>query len=360
MSLTDAASAVLTATPSPNGDHTPPPAAPADTDTELGDFLALVAAGGSEAAWYVWRMDAQQPGAPPRRTRGEPSYVTRYVGAFDLETLKQEHGGGRYKITGFRDGSPFTSARFVTIDGPPRVPSATPAPAAAPATSAIEERISGLERTLERALTALTAQPRDPLGDFSRIVEVIERVRPPAPSADAITGAFTKGIEAAMAAGVGAGKGDAGLDVPGIIRELAPLAQQIVPRLFAPAAPRPRPAAPPPGAAPAPPAPAPNASGSVATVVEPDSPEAEQTARLTTVAHALARAIAGRTDPVLFADTLEVMLLPEEVAQLRVLDPGAVLAQIQHVNPLLQSPEAPTYLGKVMEALRADPDGDGA
>jgi hypothetical protein len=70
---------------------------------------------------YVYALDRKNTVAP-----GEPTYLEKYLGSFTIDDLKQQHGGGAYRIW-IKKGSERVVDRRCVIDGPPKYPVYNPA-----------------------------------------------------------------------------------------------------------------------------------------------------------------------------------------------------------------------------------------
>lgn len=228
----------------------------------------------------LWRLDAT----------GQRAYVAEYVGQFDLDAVRQQHGGGRYIVQRVTMSNTYAGQRSFMVAGSPATSTpATPVPGAAPPGEVAELRamVTDLRAQLERSrdsvsvrelLPLLTQQRpdntmellkvflpiafrREPIGELLGAVKAMDDMRGGPPEGGAAAASATSEIAAMMQAfpALAAGMKELGWAEPRPQQQQNPV--MMTARGSPPAAPRitaPGPSAdgPPPGAtAVAPPAP---------------------------------------------------------------------------------------------------------
>lgn len=373
--------------PSPSGEPNGDEFSPEDEDdaierASMGDLLALADATYADWTWHVYRMRSPEDMARTR-SRQQSVWVLTITGPLDIAQLRDTVGGGLFTLWGYIGGKLQHKIRF-EMEGPPRfyTPPAPPAPVAAPAPAApapaptpnetdpvLLQLLQSQQKTLE-AIAAAVARPQQPAGfSFREMLAFAQSMGGRGGSGVDVkdmVALFRQGIEIGGEAGGGE---KSTLDIvlekgiPVLERIAINLARRpVVARPGAPAQPRPRTPSSaqviedPPGVATATAQP-PGSSGPV----EPELTEEQKAAaiRWGAAVDALARAVESGDDPVDFADTLDALLLPEEIDLMLAGGATAVMEQLRTAadrHPVLAEPRAEQFVEAVLTSLANDPE----
>lgn len=342
----------------------------------LGDLVSLADATYTDYTWHVYRHRSPEDMARSR-SRQQTVYVTTLSGPIDLSQLRSAVGGGVFTLWGYLAGKLARKIRF-EMEGPPVyfTPPAAPAAPPAPATPSTPNGtdpvlllLQGQQKTLD-AIAAALARPQQPAQtgySFSEVLKLAELLggrQASGPDMTDMIALFRQGIEIGGTAVNGNEKGT--LEI--VLEKGMPVLEKIAVGL-AQRRPPARPAAPP----------RPRPASSATVVEDPVAPspaapavevppgitpqERDQALRWEAATGALSRAIAGGVEPDDFAGTLEDLLLPEEVDLMVTSGPELVIGQLRTAAdryPNLNTPEAATFVQRVIAALELSPDHEPA
>lgn len=303
---------------------------------------------------YVYRLDYRVPGQGAVQSKA--ALAGKITGAIDPAVVQDIFGGGQYKLISKSKGT--TTTKFLTVIGEPKsgapapasdAPAALPAAAAAPAPAAAALDPIALGTAIAEAVVRgiadrlPAAAPQQPM-TIDQMLQLVDRMRPPAPAAssDPATLAkmsldmFTRGIETAQrTGGEGRSMGDA-------IVEAMPQLLEMTDKLITARAMQP--------AAPAPAGPAGGAPPSAAANTAEDLVIAGQ------VAKALERGVAVED----FADAIELFYPRDRVMQLTLVPPEMIVARLRTFAgqfPALKAETLPQYVAALVEVLRGSVEG---
>ncbi len=338
----------------------------------MGDLAALADATYADWTWHVYRMRSPEDMAR-MRSRQQSVWVITLTGPLDIAQLRDTVGGGLFTIWGYIGGKLQHKLRF-ELEGPPRIytPPVVQAPVAAPAaaTAAIPNGtdpvllaiLTSLQKGQE-AIAAALARPQSQTGltfrDALQMATLIggQRGGDGASVKDMIA-LFQQGIEIGGSAVGGNEKGTLDIVLEKGIPALERLAVAMSARRAA-AVRRPAP---------------PKREPSGATVVDeqppvasaiPDPADPELTPekraaalRWNAAVDALSRAIEESADPSDFANTLDDLLLPNEVDLMLAGGADVVMLELRTAAdrfPVLNTPAADAFVAQVLAAL-ANPE----
>lgn len=356
------------------------PEAPPDLGGELvddspdrGDLEDLTDPRYQSWTWQVYRVRSLEDMAR-LKTRLQKPWAMTIQGPLDKSALREAVGGGVFEAWGYIAGERGVRERHLfELEGPPREYAPAAAPVAAPgATGAptpatppngtdpvLLAILQGLQKTQESILARLAAPAPAPGLSFRDVITMAEMLRGQGGGVemkDLVT-LFKQGIEVGSTA-VG---GNEKSTLETILEKGLPALERIAVAVAA------RKPARPPGT----PTPARPREPSSAAVVEDPAPAGpapapeltpEQQAaavRWGAAIDALARAIADGTEPADFADTLDALLLPDEIDLMLAGGTNAVMEQIRTAGdryPILLTPAAETFVGAVLASLSESPD----
>jgi hypothetical protein len=341
-----------------------------EDDFDVGDLIALTDQQFADVVWYIWRQMMPGEVPPPGRKfhPRAPTYVGLVRGSLDLEAIKEQVGGGTFRVRGLR-GKRTVKNFCLNIDAPPKrfavdgvlsAPAFTAQPAVMSAAAApVNREVLELLQKVAAQLEKLSAPPAGlGLADLLTIVKVLPSLAPQ----QSLGGDVLKEAMGLFREGLSVGRtveGGEGADKWALaIEKLAPLAERVIVGMAAR-----RGAA---RGATAPPASSP-AGAPVEARAEVVEPLSESTLRMGAVIDALARTIAANGDPAMFADYLEVQLPPLELAPLRAEGVTAerVIADLEANGaitkyPILHSASAHAFIDAVLVQLRTEPDDTDA
>ena len=369
-----------------------------DLFRETGDMGALQDDAFRDWSWVVYRMrtpaEMAASGASSVRV-----FVCRTVGPFDVEALRRDFGGGVYEIRGTFDKH-LRIRHTMEVEGPRRVyapiveapppPTAPPPPVVMPQHHVadypddIRRRLESNERLLERLLDrmsttpAAAATPPPSLGDILALANQLNdrREQMPTPTSETVKELLNV-LRMGMDLKSEATGGPETSMAERILDRALPSLERIAVGIFtAPGRPR-APGAPAPARAGGPPAvpgsnlPTPPPvvhQPSAAVVVETPAATSPTPAATNDGAHrwpaaieALAHAIERGDEPASFADTLDLLLAPEDLDMLAANPNAAVTAQLRAAAggafPVLETPGAEAFIAGVLASLREDLDG---
>jgi hypothetical protein len=349
--------------------YQPPDASP-PAEPELGDVGELADSRYTDFSWIIYRLRtpeeiSRMPQAGPR------SLVTRRVGAIDITEIQREFGGGVYEFWAFLDhndgnGKRLRFKRTFSVESPRKDPVPPPAPVSpaptAPADTQLAAVLGGILRTLER-LDARAAQPAPaapavqpfPFNELVQLTKLLADRSTPALAGASVTemmGLVSQGIELGKATQPGSEQSTVAV----VLEKLAPSLERLAATLLTRRPPPP------------PRQPAGGAVASTAHLVndpEPPPPPSDDETRMTAAIDALARAVIERTPASDFAFVLEHILIPEQVAMLRLGSAEQIMAQLSEGGatvkyPILATEAAAPYLDAVLDELRSqDRDEEG-
>jgi hypothetical protein len=324
-----------------------------------GDYAVLSDPSFAEWEWTVYRLHT-----PDEVTRLRPStprlWVTKVSGPLDIHQIQTNYGGGTFEFWGKFETELRTRIK-VDLAGPRKDFNATAiaavAPAAAPAADPTLMRIlENQQRTLDRlenASRSATAAQSLTIKDVFDIAEKMQARQPapaqpgPGPVAELVS-AFREGLS--LRDEISGGPERSTTEV--ILEKVMPLVERVAMAVVS--QPQRRIIVPP-------------VSGSTATVVEPvpmppaepvttEEPVVENDYRMASAVEVVANAITNRDDPVDTADVVSRILQAGEIFVLTKLPDDQVIATLRARAsgrfPVLDHPEAATYLAAVLAELR--------
>jgi len=344
----------------PDTEPLPPIEDLVEDDPDYGDLLALSDAEYSDATWYVWRQ--QIPGDPmPRRPYGNaPTYLAMLTGPLNLEAIRQQVGGGFFRVQGWRKKHCFK--RFtINFEGPrkefavdavrdPLVTSSVTSPGDPSVQAAILRQLDSIERRLNERTAAVTpaAPAKDPVELAIMLAKVIrsgEGVQgsPDKVVVDAMLGMLKEGIS--LGQGREPDQAPRGTDWAAVIEKAMPLVDRVVTAMSARAMQMRY-----------------ERARSAEVVDETQSQPLDAAGiRMTAVIDALARAVADEIPPEDFADSMIHMLEPQELAMLKITTADQAMADLAGVikrYPILSTPLAREYIAQVLAELNRPSVGE--
>lgn len=340
-----------------------------------GDLGTLESLDRDDVTWYVYRLAPDGRALPTGVRQGDGLYVLKFTGTFSLDRLREELGGGFYRVIGkSADSGEFVVRARFGIDAPLRSALFAPAGVATttPVVSPASEELQRVLRELAELRLQVSAQPREPkptpINELLQGLVTLDQLRgaPSAASGPAI------GIPVADAARQISDAFNAGREVgrtestpedrngwPAVVREVVPEVLNTL-RGFRPV----RTLAVGGAARATAPASAPAAAPEAEVVVSPVSGNA-------VLLELLARAVANGSEPEDLADLAETVLSDRELEQLRSAPDDGVLALVASDGgsyPVLVSrrsddrlevrPEVQIYVRSFLSALRRPPESD--
>lgn len=353
--------------PDPPDDELPEDDDVAEVLSDPGDLAALADASYSEWKWHVFRVRSPEDMAASR-SRQQTVWVLTLTGPLDVSQLRETVGGGVFRVWGYLGGS-LRLKRTFELEGPPRIyaPPAPPPAPAAPVAAATVTAPNGIDPVLmtllqnqQKTLDAIAARLAVPVAapglSFRDALAMAEMMGRGSGGGGVemkdLVALFQQGIE--IGGNAVGGNEKSTLEV--ILEKGLPALERVAAGMASRA--RTRPGAP---------SPARKREPSSAAVVEdppaaavtspPDdlTPEARQAAlRWGGAVDALARAIEAGADPSDFADTLDHLLLPDEIELMLVGGTTSVMEQIRVAGdrfPVLLTPDAERFVGAVLQDL---------
>lgn len=352
----------------PEDDDLPGDDGPGEVLSDPGDLAALADASYSEWKWHVYRVRSPEDMATSR-SRQQTVFAVTLMGPLDVSQLRETVGGGVFQVWGYLGGA-LRVKRTFELEGPPRyyAPPAPPAPpppvAAAPTTAppngtdpVLVQLLQGQQKTLDMIAARLAVPAVAPGLSFTDALAMAEMMNRGGGGGgvemkDLVT-LFKQGIEVGSNA-VG-GNEKSTLEV--ILEKAMPSLERVATAMAARAPRRPAQAA----------TVRPREASSAAVVEDPTAapPEPAAPPELTLeqqqaavrwggAVDALARAIADATEPADFADTLDALLLPDEIDLMLAGGTAAVMQQIRTAGgryPILNTPGAEQFVGAVLAVL---------
>lgn len=323
-----------------------------DALSDVGDIAELADTRYREWVWWVYRMRPQAEIQKDPRAR-KRVVVTKVVGPLDVLDIRDRFGGGVYEFRGFLGGEMQLRKEF-ELEGPltPPPAPALPAPAPPAPNGNGTELLAVLGRIEQRLNAPAPPAPAAQGMTLDDILKILALVKPSEPAVN--PGEMLKGLADAFKWGAdlrGQAEGGNEKSIAEIaIEKLAPAAERIATALMtrrAPGGPRP-----------------PVHAASRAVVVEtptaaapaprPTEPEGVNY-RITAAVDALARAIANDDEPGDFADSLDHILDPTELAWLASKSADEVLSELAPVTarfPVFSTEPARVFVESVLAELR--------
>jgi len=295
------------------------------------DDLDVLESFGDDVTWYLYRLggDKTRPSDPDA-----PAYVMRFQGAFDLERVRLELGGGRFLVIAKRRGEPPLRRR-ISIEGDPRTrplpPLENPAPAGPPAPAPWSAELAEMRAEIRQLLTRPVAPAAEALTFdsamrlFDRLLEkreTVERVNPIASARHVLD------IAAQMA-------GQQSDSIVGVLREHLPRAMDLIGEMMHVGKPR------------------------AAAAPNDDAPAA---ATPNVLVEALVRAMTFHKTPAIAADSLEELMSEDELTKVRGATPEMFLAWIKPYAPqypVLKQDDAQEWLKAWHREMQTPAESNG-
>jgi hypothetical protein len=280
----------------------------------LGSLSGLVGQGDGSISWEIYRLPENPRQVPQGVDPRDGTYEFSFPGVFDVEIVREQCGGGYFRVNGRRsDGTFFKRGVRFGIAGPPRL-HVSPNPVAAPA--AIDSNVLELKRELvqmrEELRAALATPKSDPLRDQLMQAAIGHMLDSPGANTaapltpDSLFKILDRGIEMAQA------RGEAGESWISVAKQYGGEILEILRD-----ARRPAPGAAPPGA----------------RVPLPTSPPIARAAnpRALWLVVTLERALERGLEPAALADDVEDFLSELELAQLKAASAEQLIAQLARI-----------------------------
>jgi len=354
-------STVVTPSPGP-GDAPPAREAPEQIEIrDLGDLESLDGAAFDNLTWYVYRLDDGD---------GEAGggYIAKIVGRLDLDRLREQVGGGRFRLFGKFPSAEHRAPirRVVTIVGPrltfdddASAPASTPPRLFRPAAPRDDEmqqlradldELRSLVREIPTQLRALSGNvPSPEMRTIADVLGMVKEIMPQPPDPAAQVAGIMQVWERGVDAGRRAENGGGGFAE--LARELAPLVGAFLQRATTPTpAPEKTGAM---TAAPAAPIVVAPPARSPANGVAPDRTPAQ---RVNDISAALALAIQNGASGADLADLAEQLCTPDELDGIRAVSGAQLLELIppgtRAMYPALQRGDVAEIFEAMIRELR--------
>jgi hypothetical protein len=354
---------------------TPPgdPGGDEDDTPDRGDLEDLTDPRYADWAWQVYRIRSLEEMARVK-TRLQRVWVLTIQGPLNKSALREAVGGGVFEAWGYIAGERGVRERHLfELEGPPRTydppaPPASPITAAAPAPTTpaspngsdpvLLAMIQNQQKTLDAIMARLAAPAAAPGLSFTDALAMAELMGRGGRGGG---GADMKELVAVLQQGIEIGGNAVGgnekstLEV--ILEKGLPALERVAAAMASRA--RVRPVSPPPARK--------HEPSSAAVVEDPATPppwpapapeltpdQQAAAVRWGGAVDALARAIADNTDAADFADTLDALLLPDEIELMLAGGTASVMEQIRTAGdryPILTTPAAEQFVGAVLASL---------
>jgi hypothetical protein len=350
--------------PAPFPTHSEPPNEPPDELDdigEVGDIVELSDTRYREWVWWVYRMRSQAELQKEPRAR-QRVVVTKVVGPLDVLDIQTRFGGGVYEFRGFLGGQ-LQLRRVFEIEGrqgvPAPPPPAPPPPAPHPALGELTAALTQLREQFAR-IEAKVAAPTQQGFTISDTLKLIAELRAASGGGGESSKALVKEMFDAVKMGMelrGEVQGGERSTAELLIEKLAPSVERIATAVLT-------------RRQPPPPPPRRTAPASQAEVVETTpAPQAAPAAtepggenfRIMAAVDAFARAIANEDEPGDFADSLDHILNPAEMAWLAGKSTDELLAELAPVTvryEVFGTEPARVFIEAVLTELRTPQDDE--